>query len=79
MGFASPAADYVERQLSPAILCNIGADSRLLETDMGFAVIEPATKKTPGDVLLILCDGQTQFEKLMGKSLITDDGEAIEG
>ncbi|HBM2814949.1 TPA: hypothetical protein LU109_002837, partial [Enterobacter hormaechei subsp. xiangfangensis] len=30
-------------------------------------------------VLLILCDGHTQFAKLMGKSLITDDGEAIEG
>lgn len=79
MGFPSPATDYVERQLSPAILCNIGADSRVLETDMGFAIVEPATKKTPGDVLLILCDGHTQFAKLMGDVLITDDGEAIEG
>ena len=79
MGFASPATDYVERQLTPEILCHMGADSRVLETDMGFAVIEPATKKTPGDVLLILCDGPTQFAKLMGKALITDDGEAIEG
>ncbi|MGQ7033432.1 hypothetical protein ACUN9W_20185 [Escherichia coli] len=53
--------------------------SRVLETDTGYAVIEPATKKTPGDVLLILCEGHTQFAKLMGKALITDDGEAIEG
>ena len=51
----------------------------MLETDAGYAVIEPASKKKPGDVLLILCDGQTQFAKLMGKALITDDGEAIEG
>lgn len=29
--------------------------------------------------MLILCDGHTQFAKLMGKALITDDGEAIEG
>jgi len=79
MGFPSPAMDYVERQLSPAILCNMGADSRVLETDVGFAIVEPATKKTPGDVLLILSDGHTQFAKLMGKALITDDGEAIEG
>ncbi|EFG0142834.1 hypothetical protein BLY22_002468 [Escherichia coli] len=79
MGFPSPAMDYVERQLSPVVLCNIGADSRVLETDVGFAIVEPATKKTPGDVLLILCDGHTQFAKLMGKALITDDGEAIEG
>lgn len=78
MGFASPATDYVERQLSPSVLCNIGAESRVLETDVGFAVIEPATKKGR-DVLLILCDGHSQFAKLMGKSLITDDGEAIEG
>lgn len=79
MGFPSPAMDYVEQQLSPSILCNIGADSRVLETDIGFAVIEPVLKKTAGDVLLILCDGHTQFAKLMGKALITDDGEAIEG
>ncbi|EHN8717464.1 hypothetical protein WH008_10000 [Enterobacter hormaechei] len=70
---------YVERRLSPSVLCNIGAESRVLKTDVGFAVIEPATKKRPGDVLLILYDGHTQFAKLMGKSLITDDGEAIEG
>lgn len=78
MGFPSPATDYIERRLSPAVLCNIGAESRVLETDAGFAVIGPATK-TPGDVLLILCDGNTQFAKLMGDALITDDGESIEG
>jgi len=51
----------------------------VLETDIGFAVIEPVTRKSSGDVLLILCDGHTQFAKLMGQALITDDGEAIEG
>lgn len=71
--------DYVERQLTPVALCNMGADSRVLETDLGFAVIEPVVKKTSGDVLLILCDGHTQFAKLLGRALITDDGEAIEG
>lgn len=79
MGFASPATDYVEHQLSPEVICNIGAESRVLETEVGFAVIEPAAKSAPGDVLLILCEGRTQFAKLMGRSLITDDGEAIEG
>ncbi|HIC7827029.1 TPA: hypothetical protein ACW7KR_003790 [Enterobacter hormaechei] len=79
MGFASPASDYVERQLTPEVLCNMGADSRVLETDLGFAIIEPVVNKTPGDVLLILSYGHTQFAKLMGRALITDDGEAIEG
>ncbi|MRG31779.1 hypothetical protein [Enterobacter cancerogenus] len=79
MGFASPATDYVERQLSPEVICNIGAESRVLETEVGFAVIEPAAETKPGDVLLILSDDRTQFAKLMGKALITDDGESIEG
>ena len=79
MGFASPASDYVERQITPEVLCNMGADSRVLETDLGFVIIEPVVNKTPGNVLLILCDGHTQFAKLMDRALITDDGEAIEG
>ncbi len=45
MGFSSPVMDYVERQLSPVVLCHIRPESRVLETDTGFAVIEPATKR----------------------------------
>ncbi|MGC0653175.1 hypothetical protein ACPL3T_13510, partial [Escherichia coli] len=30
-------------------------------------------------VLLILSGGRTQFARVMGRALITDDGEAIEG
>ncbi|HIH3525287.1 TPA: hypothetical protein ACYQO4_002565 [Escherichia coli] len=79
MGFPSPAIDYVERSLCLTVLCRVGGDSRILETDIGFAVIEPVSEKRQGDVLLILCDGHTQFAKLMGRALISDDGEAIEG
>jgi vacuolar-type H+-ATPase subunit B/Vma2 len=61
------------------VLCGVTANSRIIETDNGYAVIEPATSKPKEGVLLILCDGRTQFAKLMGASLITDDGEAIEG
>jgi len=32
-----------------------------------------------GLVLLILSGGRTQFARVMGRALITDDGEAIEG
>lgn len=79
MGFVSPAGDYVERRLSPEIICNISIDSRILETSSGFAVIEPVTRLVQGQVLLILSGGQTQFARFMGKALITEDGEAIEG
>ena len=30
-------------------------------------------------MLLILCDGHTQFAKLIGRALLSDDGEAIDG
>lgn len=79
MGFPSLAGDYVERRLSPETICNIGIDSRILETSSGFAVIEPVTRLVQGQVLLILSGGQTQFARFMGKALITEDGEAIEG
>jgi len=79
MGFPSPATDYVERRLCPETICGIGIDSRILETSSGFAVIEPITRLSQGQVLLILSGGRTQFAKVMGKALITDDGEAIEG
>ncbi|EFN4809632.1 hypothetical protein FQH08_15700 [Escherichia coli] len=79
MGFPSPATDYVETRLSPETICNIGIDSRILESSSGFAVIEPCTRLVQGQVLLILSGGQTQFARFMGKALITEDGEAIEG
>lgn len=78
MGFVSPASDYVERVLSPASICTT-ADSRILETSSGYAVVDPVTRLVQGEVLLILCGGRTQFAKFMGQSLICDDGEAIEG
>jgi len=79
MGFVSPATDYVERRLCPETICGIGIDSRILETSSGFAVIEPVTRLVQGQVLLILSGGQTQFARFLGKALITEDGEVIEG
>lgn len=78
MGFVSPAGDYIERRLNPEDLLTTD-QSRIVETATGYAVIEPVTKLSQGQVLLILCGGYTQFAKLQGRSLITDDGEAIEG
>lgn len=78
MGFVSPAGDYIERRLNPEDMLTTD-QSRIVETATGYAVIEPVTKLTQGQVLLILCGGYTQFAKLQGRSLITDDGEAIEG
>jgi len=78
MGFVSPTTDYVEQRLSPASICTTN-ESRILETSSGFAVIEPCTRLVQNQVLLILSGGRTQFARVMGRALITDDGEAIEG
>ncbi|WP_312077072.1 hypothetical protein [Leclercia sp.] len=79
MGFPSPATDYIETRLTPESICGIGIDSRILETSSGFAVIEPVTQLVQNQVLLILSGGRTQFARVMGRALICDDGEAIEG
>ncbi|HBU8235461.1 TPA: hypothetical protein MDA92_002367 [Escherichia coli] len=79
MGFPSPATDYVEQRLTPERICGIGMDSRILETSSGYAVIEPCTRLVQNQVLLILSGGRTQFARVMGRALICDDGEAIEG
>ncbi len=79
MGFPSPAGDYVEQRLTPERICGIGMDSRILETSSGFAVIEPCTRLVQNQVLLILSGGRTQFARVMGRALICDDGETIEG
>lgn len=79
MGFPSPAADYTSQRMTPELICGVGIDTRILETSSGFALIEPVTRLVQGQVLLILSGGRTQFAKLRGKALITEDGEAIEG
>ncbi len=79
MGFPSPATDYIERRLTPELICGVGIDTRILETSSGFAVIEPVSRLVQGQVLLILSGGSTQFAIFRGQALITDDGEAIEG
>ncbi|QSW37087.1 hypothetical protein KQ929_11980 [Leclercia pneumoniae] len=78
MGFVSPAGDYVERRLNPEDMLTTD-QSRILETSTGYAVIEPVSRLKQGMVLILRCDGHTQFAKLQGGSLITEDGEAIEG
>jgi len=79
MGFPSPAQDYVETVLTPNSLCGITANSRIIETSAGYAVINPALKCPPGADVLIQAFGRTHFAKVAGHSFITSDGEALEG
>lgn len=77
--FPSPAADYVEQRLTVTAACNIGANSRVIETDRGYVVLDLSLKVKQRSVVLIRVAGDLQFAKLMGRSFITVEGESIEG
>lgn len=79
MGFVSPANDFAESTLTINRICNVGANTRVVETSSGYAVIDVSRRPKQGDTLLINYDGRTEFAKLMGMAFITVDGEAIEG
>lgn len=79
MGFPSPAADYTETTLTVNSICGVGQNTFVAETTDGYAVIDKALPAEPDSVLLANFDGRAHFVKRMGRSLITEDGEAIEG
>lgn len=57
----------------------VGPNTRLYERDGGYVVLDISMKPRQGSQLLIQHGGGTELATLRGKSLITDDGEAIEG
>ncbi|MCT8061502.1 hypothetical protein [Klebsiella pneumoniae] len=79
MGFPSPASDYVEQRLSVNSICNVGPNTLLFETSGGYAVVDVSLKPKQGCQVMVCYEGHNQIAKIMGKSLITENGEAIEG
>lgn len=79
MGFPSPATDYVEQRLTVNSICNVGPSTLLLERSGGYVVLDISLKPKQGSQLLIRHGGGTELATLRGRSLITEDGEAIEG
>ncbi|RSB61550.1 hypothetical protein EGT71_15015 [Atlantibacter subterranea] len=78
-GFPSPAKDYVETRLSVASICNIDANCLVIETSRGYAVVDKSMRPKTGEYALINYSCRNHFALIAGKSLITEDGEAIEG
>ncbi|VTN40519.1 Uncharacterised protein [Raoultella ornithinolytica] len=68
MGFVSPANDFAESTLTINRICNVGANTRVVETSAGYAVIDVSRRPQQGDTLLINYDGRTEFAKLMGRA-----------
>lgn len=79
MGFPSPANDYAQRALTVDMICGTGPNTRTIETETGYAVLDLSLKPKQNSTVMISYSGITDFAKVMGKSLVTRDGEAIEG
>ena len=79
MAFPSPANDYVEARLTVDSICQMDANCTVIQTTTGYAVINRSLRAEQGNIVLINHCGRTQFAKLLGRSLITDEGEALEG
>ncbi|HBQ6832494.1 TPA: hypothetical protein L8N98_000984 [Klebsiella quasipneumoniae subsp. similipneumoniae] len=79
MGFPSPASDYVVQRLSVNSICNVGPNTLVFERSGGYVVLDISLKPRQGSQVLIQHGGGTELATLRGKSLITEDGEAIEG
>ncbi|MBZ7042206.1 hypothetical protein FMK38_28955 [Klebsiella pneumoniae] len=79
MGFPSPATDYTEQRLTVNSICNVGPNTLLFELSGGYVVLDISLKPSQGSQVLIQYGGGTELATLRGKSLITEDGEAIEG
>lgn len=79
MGFPSPATDYTEQLLTVNSICSVGPNTRLFERSGGYVVLDISLKPSQGSQVLIQHGGGTELATLRGKSLITEDGEAIEG
>ena len=79
MGFPSPATDYTEQRLTVNSICSVGPNTRLYERSGGYVVLDISLKPSQGSQVLIQHGGGTGLATLRGRSLITEDGEAIEG
>lgn len=61
-------------------ICGVSATTGLMSTANGYALVEANPGKLEqGCTVVLSLYGRQQFAKLMGRSFITEDGEAIEG
>ncbi|WP_029687393.1 hypothetical protein [Tatumella saanichensis] len=78
MAFPSPAADYVEKRLTPEGVMGITASSVVIQTTEGYAVAEPGIPAKMGSMVLLELSGRLVFAEVGARRYITNDG-VIEG
>ncbi len=60
-------------------ICKVNGNSRLVETTGGYAIFQTDHLPGNGARVLLCVSGRLQFAVVMGQSLITEEGECIEG
>lgn len=78
MGFPSPAQDYVETRIDLNVICQVRPSVSLFEIDGVIHLMDSGSKPMSGDMLCFELYGERAVGKLMGQSIITRDGEALE-
>lgn len=79
MSYTSPALNTTRNPMTLASLCRLDGNYRAIETSSGFAVVDITRWAQLGDTVAFSFCGGMQFARLQGNSLITPDGDAIEG
>ncbi|WP_434745008.1 phage repressor protein [Candidatus Pantoea rara] len=80
MGFPSPANDYVEGRIDlNKILMPHPTHMLMIETPVGFAIIDRTIQGQTGDKVAFQLGDYSQLGKLFRTGIITQDGETIDG
>lgn len=80
MGFSSPANDYVEGRIDlNKILMPHPAHMLMIETPVGFAIVDRTVQAQTGDRVAFQLGDYSQLGRLFRTGIITSDGETIDG
>lgn len=80
MGFPSPANDYVEGRIDlNKILMPHPTHMLMIESPVGFAIIDRTIQGQTGDKVAFQLGDYSQLGKLFRTGIITQDGETIDG
>ncbi|WP_191938663.1 phage repressor protein [Pantoea agglomerans] len=80
MGFPSPASDYVETRINlNKILMPHPTHMFMIETPVGFAIVDRTIQGKSGDKVAFQLGDYSQLGRLFRTGIITQDGETIDG
>lgn len=80
MGFPSPANDYVEVRIDlNKILMPYPAHMLMIETPVGFAIVDRTVQAQTGDRVAFQLGDYSQLGRLFRTGIITSEGETIDG